>query len=176
MKAQPGTLSLALLAFTLTLACSDRNPNAPSAATSRSAELQPSGSMAQATPHNSEQVIFSGVASDGSTFPSGTSVGFWIWCEAESTNPYAGECNGAMYFYADRITRHVDDVAIAEISDGIYRITVESTRDSSIACTLTNEGEPVTGPRNTVRVECSAPESGTAVSNNAVVRVTGPGE
>jgi hypothetical protein len=80
-----------------------------------------------------------------------------------------------MTFSGERLTRHVEDASIVETSDGIYRIQVTSTRDDSIACTLTNAAEPVHGPRNTVRVECQTP-SGSATSNTAVVNVTGPGD
>jgi hypothetical protein len=140
----------------------------PGAATAPAA--QPSSS-----PRNSEQVVFSGNASVGSTFAGGSSVAFWIWCEAESTNPYVGECNGAMSFAADRLTRHVEDAKITELSDGVYQIAVVSTRDDSVACTLTNAAAPVSGPRNTVRVVCQMP-AGSATSTSAVVNVTGPGD
>ncbi|HXG91688.1 MAG TPA: hypothetical protein VNN73_04880 [Blastocatellia bacterium] len=46
--------------------------------------------------HHSEQVVFSGVG----VCPEFGPVGFWIWCEADSTNPYHGVCNGAMYVYS----------------------------------------------------------------------------
>ena len=122
-----------------------------------------------AQPRNSEQVVFSGTGFG--TFGGGSPVGFWIWCEADSENPYAGECNGAMYFYALGITKHVDGT-IAEPSDGHYVMTV-SSRDSSVACTLANPALAVQGPRNTVNVGCTAP-AGSGSSTNAVVNVTGP--
>src|SRR5207245_303614 len=85
-----------------TLACSNQNPAQPTAdrvaAQPNAAATAAAQAVSRPAARNSEQVIFSGVASTGSTF--GSPVGFWIWCEADSTNPYAGECNGAMYFYA----------------------------------------------------------------------------
>lgn len=127
-----------------------------------------------ATAHNSEQLVFSGTAVDTT---SGSPVGFWIWCEVDSSNPYADECNGSMYFYALGITKHVEDQedGILETGEGIYQIKVHSTRDDSVACTLQNSAEPVKGPRNTVTVACTSPAGINAVSSTAVVNVTGPG-
>jgi hypothetical protein len=122
-----------------------------------------------AQPRSSEQVVFSGTGFG--TFGGGSPVGFWIWCEADSQNPYAGECNGAMYFYALGITKHVDG-EITEPSDGHYVMTVES-RDGSVSCTLANPELAVQGPRNTVNVTCTNP-AGAGSSTNAVVNVTGP--
>jgi hypothetical protein len=127
-------------------------------------------------PRSSEQVIFSGVAFVNSSFAKNSPVGFWIWCEAESSNPYDEECNGSMYFYELGITRHVEG-EIAEVGEDteIYDMTVSSTRDDKIKnCVLRNLAEPELGPNNTVRVTCQDP-AGTAFSNNAVVKVTGPG-
>ena len=58
----------------------------------------------------SQQVVFSDTGMGTFTLGSmtKTSFGFWIWCEGASTNPYAGACNGAMYFYAFGITRPGD--------------------------------------------------------------------
>jgi hypothetical protein len=120
-----------------------------------------------AAANNSEQVIFSGTGS-GSAGP----VGFWVWCEADSNNPYAGECNGAMYFYALGITKHVDG-EISEPVEHNYVMDVVS-RDGSVACTLAN-GLPIShGPHNTVSVSCTAPAGFTGTSTTAVVNVTGP--
>ena len=123
------------------------------------------------SPQNSEQVVFSGVAFAASTFPNNTPAGFWIWCESDSSNPYLGECQGAMYFYALGLTEHVAG-EITEVGGGLYSMDV-SSRDGSIACTLKNAAPPVRGPRNTVDVSCATP-SGSAISPNAVVNVTGP--
>lgn len=124
--------------------------------------------------NNSEQVIFSGAGS----FPGVTPFGFWIWCEADSENPYQGECNGAMYFYALGIVRHVAGM-ITEPEEHVYQMDVVSTRDDSVACTLVNTPPIVHGPHNTVTVTCTAPSQVQGVqgtSTNAVVNVTGPPE
>jgi len=57
----------------------------------------------------SQQIIFSGtgVFTDDDAPRPITPFGFWIWCEGASSNPYQGECNGAMYFYAFGITKGV---------------------------------------------------------------------
>jgi hypothetical protein len=151
----------------VTLSCSEQTPLQPQV-------QQTSGVNASAgQPHNSEQVVFSGVAAIGSTFSQTSPVGFWIWCEAESDNPYDEECNGSMYFYALGITRHVEG-EITEPSDGIYEMTVSSTRDHAILnCVLRNADEAVHGPHNVVDVTCDTP-SGHAQSQSAVVNVTGP--
>jgi hypothetical protein len=181
MKQQIVVAPLVLTALLMTLACTSGTPTQPTSVTRLTPEPSSSTSgdvTTMATPRNSEQVIFSGVASTDSTFQNGSPVGFWIWCEAESDNPYAGECNGAMYFYALGITKHVTDIedvtSIEEFGNEQYRIRVQS-KDGSINCTLESAAERVNGPRNTVRVECQTPP-GNAVSNNAVVNVTGPGE
>jgi hypothetical protein len=122
----------------------------------------------------SEQVVFSGVGS-GTFDGTATPVGFWIWCEAESENPYEGECAGSMYFYKLGITEHVFDFSeeegVVENADGTYTLHVIS-QDGSIDCTLHNLTADH-GPKNTVDVSCSAP-SGSGSSTKAVVNVTGP--
>lgn len=131
------------------------------------------GVAVRADAASSEQIIFSGI---GFSPSANAPFGFWIWCEsAESSNPYAGECNGAMYFYTRHITKHVDDVVpLQEPSEGQYLMTVES-RDGSISCTLENDPPATSGPTNTVHVTCSSPLSFTdGLSTNAVVNVTGP--
>src|SRR5437879_5800780 len=96
---------------------------------------------------SSEQVVFSGV---GFSPSANTPVGFWIWCEAVSSNPYVGECNGSMYFYALHITKHVEDVVpIQELAEGQYLMTVRS-RDGIVSCTLRNDPPVTHGPTNTV--------------------------
>src|ERR1700746_1761714 len=99
--------------------------------------------------NNSEQIVFSGTGS----FPGATPFGFWIWCEGDSSNPYQGECNGAMYFYALGITKHVAGM-VAETAEGKYQMSVVSTLDDSVACTLTNS-PIVPGPHNTVTASCT---------------------
>jgi hypothetical protein len=159
-----------LLVCALAVAGCGRSPMAPSALSSAGA----SGiSIGQTAAKAAEQIVFSGVAAAGSTFPNGSPAGFWIWCQdAEAGNPYAGECNGAMYFYALGITKHVEG-EVTEPAEGIYKMEVSSTLDDSIDCVLMNSGEAVNGPRNTVTVTCSTP-SGSASTNTAVVNVTGP--
>src|ERR1043165_1393136 len=114
--------------------------------------------------HNSEQVVFSGTGS--------TNIGpfgNWIWCEADSENPYQGNCNGAVYFYAQHLTKHVVG-EITEPEEGIYSMSVWSS-DHSIVCVFSNRDEAVKGPRNTVDVSCSAPAA-SGSSTTEVVNVT----
>jgi hypothetical protein len=80
-----------------------------------------------------------------------------------------------MYFYAFGIVKHVVDGTITEPADGQYSITVLSTLDNTVNCTLVNGPPipPVSGPHNTVTATCTAP-AGSGTSGNAVVAVTGP--
>jgi hypothetical protein len=131
------------------------------------------GTAARADAASSEQIVFSGT---GFSQSAGVPFGFWIWCESdESGNPYAGECNGAMYFYTLHITRHVDDIVpLQEPNEGQYLMTVASS-DGSISCTLENDPPATHGPTNTVHVSCSSPVTfNDGLSTNAVVNVTGP--
>lgn len=181
MKQRFGVAALmAVLAFTF--GCTSKMPTQPTSTTSAALQTRNGNSAtvaATATPHNSEQVVFSGVAAIGSTFQKTSPVGFWIWCEAESNNAYAHECKGAMYFYALGITMHVSDnedvTSIEEFGDEQYRIRVTSTKDDSIDCTLESQAAPVNGPHNSVHVSCTSP-AGAADSTTAVVNVTGPGD
>ena len=125
----------------------------------------------------SEQVIFSGVGFFGEQSEiAGSPFGFWIWCESDSQNPYAGRCNGAMYIYALGITKHVDGT-IEEIETNTgeaYEMDVHS-RDGVLAATLQNVAPNVKGPRNTVNAVFAMPAGvGGGTSTNAVVNVTGP--
>jgi hypothetical protein len=171
--------SMAVLA--LAFGCSGQAPTQPTGTSSAAPQTGSANSaiVAVAQSHNSEQVVFSGVAAIGSTFQNTSPVGFWIWCEAESDNPYAHECNGAMYFYALGITMHVSDnedaTSIEEFGDEQYRIRVTSTKDDSIDCTLESQSAPVHGPHNAIHVSCTSP-AGAADSATAVVNVTGPGD
>ncbi len=137
----------------------------------------------QLTPHlnaqkNSEQIVFSGTGNftytNQSPSPSDNAFGFWIWCESqESSNPYHGECNGAMYFYGLGITKHVaGDVIESTTSEGVYQMSVVSTKDDTVSCTLTNTLPTQSGPRNTINVSCTAP-LGSGASSTAVINVTG---
>ncbi len=124
---------------------------------------------AAAQPSNSEQVVFS---TSGASSASLGQFAFWIWCEADSNNPYQGECNGSMLFNSLGTGKHVVDGSITEGPEGIYTINVLSS-DGSINCTLTNTAPAVNGPNNTINVSCSSP-SGSATVTGAVVNVTGP--
>ena len=134
---------------------------------------------ATAASEPSEQVIFSGKGTyDDSSALAGSPFGFWVWCEAESDNPYVGECKGSIYIYALGLVKHVEDAeepGITEPSEGIYVMSLAS-RDSSISVTLQNTDEAVRGPRNTVIAEFTVPDVGTGTSTSAVVNVTGPGD
>jgi hypothetical protein len=167
-----------LLAVALVVvgAC-DRSPTRPSPVSGSTALTDVGASKPTSAngPRSSEQVVFSGIAGIGTTFPNGSPVGFWIWCEAESSNPYEHECNGSLYFYALGLTKHVEG-EIEETGEDLYKMTVSSTLDHTIVdCVLENTAEAEHGPHNEVRVSCTTP-SGSAVSNTAVVNVTGPGD
>jgi len=129
----------------------------------------------------SQQIIFSGtgVFTDDDAPRPITPFGFWIWCEGASTNPYQGECNGAMYFYAFGITKGV----FGSVSGGGHQFTMTvHSADGVIACTLKNGPTVVSGPGNMVTATCTAPsqvvdtaDNDTAgLSTNAVVNITGP--
>jgi hypothetical protein len=121
--------------------------------------------------HHSEQVVFSG---GGFSEDLGSPYGFWIWCEADSTNPYQGLCNGAMYVYARGLTKHVSGT-MTEFPEhsSSYHMAVAS-QDRSIIAVLTNTPPVKQGPHNTVTVDFSAPSVGSGVSDKNVVNVTGP--
>jgi hypothetical protein len=174
MTRQIVSAALAIGAVAVTSACGNQTPTQPSAVQSAalvapSAEGPPSAARTTAA-HNSEQLVFSGTTNNGL-------IGFWIWCEVDSNNPYADECNGSMYFYNLGLTKHVEDVedGITEGADDTYQIMVHSTKDDSVACTLQNTAEPVKGPNNTVTVTCTSPST-SGTSSTAVVTVTGPGD
>jgi hypothetical protein len=181
MKQQVAMVAVVTAALVGMIACNGQTPAQPTVMTTSAPQV--SGGPASVTPssasRHSEQVVFSGVAAINSTFQNGSPVGFWIWCEAESNNPYAGECNGSMYFYALGITKHVSDIegvnSIEEFGDEQYRIRVRSTTDNSIDCTLESMSAPLHGPNNAVHVSCTSP-AGAADSNTAIVNVTGSGD
>jgi hypothetical protein len=128
--------------------------------------------FSQGDPKNSEQVVFSGV---GTLKEGGTPFGFWVWCEAESDNPYAGNCAGAAYLYAQKLTKGVVGTITENEDDGSYTMTL-TARDASIVFTLTNVAPEQRGPKNTVNAFFSVPNVGEGQSTNAVVNVTGPKE
>jgi len=81
-----------------------------------------------------------------------------------------------MYFYDLGITQHVIDLQPpTEGPEGIYTVSVISAGKDPVSCSLANRNEPVHGPHNTVTVSCTSP-SVTAISENAVIVVTGPPE
>ena len=131
---------------------------------------------------SSEQVIFSGTGLGTFSLNGGdpvqTPFGFWIWCEADSSNTYVGECHGAMYFYALGVTRSVEDAgegAIVENGEGQYSISVVDKKGQGlIFCTLTNTTDDH-GPKNPITVDCTLPGAivGTGTAPNSVVNVTG---
>jgi len=121
------------------------------------------GPSASAAKH--EQVVFSGEA-EGSL----GEVGFWIWCAVDESGNY-DDCNGAMAFDDLHLVRHVEG-EVAEIDEDVYQMDVGSTRDGSVACTLTNVPPIVHGPHNEVDISCSAP-SGSATATDALVVATG---
>ncbi len=112
-----------------------------------------------------EQVVFSGEA-EGSV----GEVGFWIWCAVDESGSY-DDCSGAIQFDDLHLTRHVEG-EVSEPADDVYQMDVESTRDGSVDCTLTNSPPITHGHTNTVQITCSAP-SGSATSTDAVVVATG---
>lgn len=130
----------------------------------------------------SQQVIFSGtgVFTDDAAPKPITPFGFWIWCEGASANPYQGECNGAMYFYALGITKGV--FGSVKGSGQQFTMIVHSS-DGVVACTLKNGPTVVSGPANMVTATCTAPSQvvdtadgdTSGLSTNAVVNITGPG-
>jgi len=128
--------------------------------------------LGAAEPRNSEQVVFSG-GGTGTFGGNPTPFGFWIWCEADSTNPYTGTCQGAMYFYVLGLVKSVKG-AVVEPEENSYMMVV-TTSDQTVFCSLQNVPPIVHGPVNTVNVNCQAP-AGNGVSNSAVVNVTGPHE
>jgi|ERR1041384_3140780 hypothetical protein len=121
------------------------------------------------TNSHSEQVVFSGVGACPEFGP----VGFWIWCEADSENPYQGECNGAMYVYSQHITKGVQGMITEDESTGAYTMSVFS-RDTTLTAMLTNEPPVKKGPKNTVDFTVTIPAgSCEGSSSTAVVNVTG---
>ena len=117
------------------------------------------GPSASAAKH--EQVVFSGEA-EGSL----GEVGFWIWCAVDPAGSY-DDCNGALQFDDLHLTRHVEG-EVAEIGEDVYQMDVESTRDDSVSCTLTNSPPITHGHTNRIDITCSTP-SGTVTSADAVI-------
>jgi hypothetical protein len=112
-----------------------------------------------------EQVIFSGEA-EGSI----GEIEFWIWCAVDESGNY-DDCAGAVRLEDQGLVRHVEG-EVAEIDDEVYQMEVASTRDGSVACTLTNVPPILHGPHNTVDVSCTSP-AGSGTTDEAVVVSTG---
>jgi hypothetical protein len=138
--------------------------------------------------NNSEQVVFSKTGGfmtlTGNAKPA-TPFGFWIWCEGASANPYQGECNGAMYFYALATPATHVVGQVMEGPAGIYTMHVVEgtagggTLNPEYTCTLTNTAPNLQGPGNSVKVSCIFSPAlgggmGTASVADAIVNVTGP--
>jgi hypothetical protein len=133
--------------------------------------------------NSSEQIIFANTdnphpgQSQTGTFvytnanPDDKFFGFWIWCEADSENPYASNCQGSMYFYGLALTKHVTG-HVSEPTEGTY-VMVVSSSDGKVACSLTNVPPIKSGLLNTINASCSAPV-GVGVSPNSIVHATGP--
>jgi hypothetical protein len=137
-----------------------------------------SGGRTSAASGPSEQIVFSGVgfAGDGAW---ASPVGFWIWCQNEGTGPYAADkvCAGSMYVYFQAITVGVHGT-VAEEADDTYTMSVFSNHAGVLEATLHNLDEDLnSGPLNSVEftVTTSAGTS-SGISENSVVRVTGPGD
>src|SRR5215216_817633 len=90
------------------------------------AMAQPAGAQGK------EQIVFSGEG-EGSL----GEVGFWIWCAEDEAGGY-DDCDGAIAFDDLRLVRHVEG-EVEETGEDVYVMDVASTRDASVACTLTNE-------------------------------------
>jgi hypothetical protein len=129
-------------------------------------------SEARAEARNSEQVVLSG-GGTGSFAGAASPFGFWIWCEADSENGYAGFCHGAVYVTGLGLVKGVRG-AIGENPnvEHEYHVAVVSM-DGSLACELVNTPPVAKGPANAMSVTCTAPSGGGAIAN-AVVVVSGP--
>ena len=115
--------------------------------------------------NNSEQVVFS---IRPSFLPGVGPLGFWIWCEADSSNPYQGACNGSIYLYeSSRVESVGGHSTINEPTDGIYTISVVT---SDINCSLTNETPDAKGSHQVIDVTCNS-ASGQVTGT---VNITGP--
>ena len=121
-----------------------------------------------------EQVIFSGVgfAGDGDWQ---SPVGFWIWCQPDGNGPYVGACAGAMYVYAQGLTKGVNGFIEDGAEEGEYIMTVSANDGSTFSAELSNELPLRRGPKSTVDFNVTTPAGTSAGSStNAVVNVTGP--
>jgi hypothetical protein len=101
-------------------------------------------------------------------------MGFWIWCEVISGNPYQEECKGAVYFYDLGLVRAVEEnESLPPTLVGSSATMWVESEDGRISCMLRNPNPPTRGPTNLVNVACSTPaRAGDMV--NVVVKITGP--
>ena len=121
-----------------------------------------------------EQVIFSGVGSaDNGDWQS--PVGFWIWCQPDGNGPYVGACAGAMYVYAQGLTKGVHGSIGDGAEEGEYIMTVSANDGSNFSAELSNELPLRRGPKSTVDFTVTTGMgTSSGSSTNAVVNVTGP--
>jgi hypothetical protein len=129
--------------------------------------------------NNSEQVVFSKTGAFSNTFGP---MGLWIWCEADSGNPYVGACAGSVYFYAVTPKAFGVNGSITEspADSGLYTMTVSSSGGFISNCQFRNPNPAVKGQNNTLQLlACTVggttfsgpPETITTTAN---VNVTGP--
>jgi hypothetical protein len=128
--------------------------------------------------NNSEQVVFSKTGAVSNTFGV---LGLWIWCEADSGNPYATVCAGNVYFYfvTPKAFGVSGTITESPADSGLYTMTV-SSRDGFISnCQFRNPNPAVKGQNNTLQMlACTV--GGTTfsgaetITTTANVNVTGP--
>jgi hypothetical protein len=118
------------------------------------------------------QLVVSGQLPSGVTTGTLGPFGIWVWCEdPNASNPYAGECAGAMYFYDLGLTKSVGDVeGTLSLTSTSFSVELVS-RDGSIDCTVSGATAD-RGPSNTITVDCSAPAGRSGTLSNVVVRIT----
>ena len=131
-----------------------------------------SGSRSSAAQAPAEQVIFSGGGFAGNGEWQ-SPVGYWIWCQPSGNGPYVGACAGAMYVYAQGLTKGVHGFIEEGSEEDSYTISVFANDGSNFSAELTNEVPVKKGPKNTVDFTVTTP-SGTSSgsSTNSVVNVT----
>src|ERR1041384_1004898 len=134
-----------------------------------------SGNRISAAKEPAEQVIFSGVGFAGDGDWQGP-VGYWIWCTAEGSGPYAENhvCSGAMYVYSQALTKGVHGTIEEGSEEDSYTMSVFANDGSNFSAELTNTTIPVKkGPKNTVEFAVTTPAgTSSGSSSNSVVIVT----
>jgi len=128
--------------------------------------------------NSSEQVVFSKTGAFSTTLGP---LGFWVWCEAESANPYVRACSGSLYFYFFGVPRGVHGSIVESPADsGLYTMTLSSADGFISNCHLRNPNGAVSGPMNAVNLGACTVSGAPAhpgdetVTTTAVVKVTGP--